>query len=65
MQRRGVPDDGVITITDYGYRDWAPEPVNYLFDGGRFDRDSVSVEDERGGSVPVQIEDDPEVLRPF
>jgi hypothetical protein len=57
IQRRSVPDDGIINITDYGYRDWAPEPVNYLFDSGRIDSDAVSVVDERGRSVPVQVED--------
>lgn len=54
--RASVPADGRITITDYGYRDWGPELVQYTVDTDRFDPDRVVLIDSQGGRVPCQID---------
>jgi opacity protein-like surface antigen len=51
-----VPADGKITITDYGYRDWGPELVQYTLDPARIQPRNVVLTDAHGGSVPCQID---------
>jgi hypothetical protein len=56
MARACVPADGKIIITDYGYRDWGPELVNYTVDPARFRPGTVWLVDEKGQAVPFQID---------
>lgn len=56
LTRRAVPDDGRITIADYGYRDWGPELVHYTIDTKRFRAGSLVLLDADGTAVPFQIE---------
>src|SRR5574340_235366 len=53
---RPVPDDGVIRITDYGFRDWGPEVVHYAIDVARFSPGRLVLLDGDGRAVPMQIE---------
>ena len=55
---RAVPASGNITITDYGLRDWGPEPVHYRLDPEAFAGALVAVTDDTGAAVPSQVEDD-------
>jgi hypothetical protein len=54
MTRRAVPDDGKITLTDYGYRDWGPELVQYTVDPAKYAA-GVTVTDANGNTVPAQV----------
>ena len=54
--RATVPADGKITITDYGYRDWGPELVNYTVDPARFRPGGAWLVDDKGQVVPFQID---------
>ena len=56
--RARVPADGKITITDYGYRDWGPELVNYTVDPAHVSAETLSLVDASGKSVPFQIDGD-------
>ena len=56
--RAGVPADGRIAITDYGYRDWGPELVNYTVDPARFRPGTAALVDADGRPVPFQIDGD-------
>lgn len=53
--RRSVPADEKLTITDYGYRDWGPEPVSYTLDAARAAA-GVTVVDGAGAPVPSQVD---------
>ena len=55
MQRRSVPASGRITLTDYGYRDWGPELVQYTVDATKFHPGALVLLDNAGKSVPFQI----------
>src|SRR5262245_8254498 len=57
ITRRAVPADGGLTITDYGYRDWGPELVQYIVDAQRFPPASTQLVDAAGQVVPCQIDD--------
>lgn len=54
--RASVPADGRITITDYGYRDWGPELVQYTVNTDRFKPDRVVLIDSQASRVPCQID---------
>jgi len=56
MQRAQVPPDGVITIRDYGARDWGPELVNCTVDAQRFKPGKLVLLDAEGKAVPFQID---------
>ncbi len=51
-----VPADGNITLTDYGYRDWAAELVHYTVDTKLFKPGKVVLRDATGAEVPCQID---------
>ncbi len=53
---RVVPQDGVITLTDYGYRDWDPELVHYLVAPAFFRAGHCVLRDAAGAEVPCQID---------
>ncbi len=53
-----VGNDGAITITDYGYRDWDPELVHFTVDPRVFQPGKCVLTDETGQSVPCQIDGD-------
>ena len=57
MTRASVPADGRVTITDYGYREWVPELVQYRIDTNRFGPGSLVLLDGEGQAVPFQIKD--------
>jgi hypothetical protein len=52
-----VPADGVIRLTDYGYRDWGPELVHYTLDTKRFPAKKLALLDKDGKAVPCQVND--------
>ncbi|MHB9131672.1 MAG: hypothetical protein ACYDBB_11365 [Armatimonadota bacterium] len=52
---RAVPDDGVIKLTDYGFRDWGPELVHYSLGKGAFASGKFALIDQDGNAVPFQI----------
>ena len=56
--RARVPADGKITITEYGYRDWGPELVNYTVDPARFAPGGAELLDAAGAMLPFQIDGD-------
>lgn len=56
MQRASVPADGRMTMTDYGYRDWGPELVNYTVDTAKFHPGALVLLDGAGKAVPFQID---------
>ena len=56
--RKSVPNDGVIRLTDYGFRDWGPELVHYTVDTKAFKPGEVVLRDEAGAEVPCQIDGD-------
>ena len=51
-----VPDDGVIKLTDYGFREWGPELVHYTLDTRRFAPGKLVLLDDAGKAVPFNIE---------
>ena len=51
-----VPDDGKITLADYGYRDWQGELVHYRVDTKRFRVGSLVLLDAAKQAVPFQID---------
>ncbi len=53
--RAVVPIDGKMTVSDYGYRDWGPDLVEYAVDAAKW-KDAVVV-DASGKPVPSQIDD--------
>jgi hypothetical protein len=59
LPRRAVPEDGRITLTDYGNRDWGPELVQYQVDYTRFKPHHLVLTDDSGRAVPFQIEPGP------
>ena len=56
ITRRAVPVDGTIAITDFGFRDWGPEPVHYRINGNDFAGGFLSVVDDAGTVVPSQVD---------
>lgn len=56
LPRRTVPEDGRITLTDYGNRDWGPELVQYQMDTQLFQPGHLVLTDGTGRPVPFQIE---------
>ena len=50
-----VPADGLIRLTDYGFRDWGPEVVRYSMDTPKFLPGRLVLAREDGTSVPLQI----------
>jgi len=50
-----VPANGVITLTDYGFRDWGPELVHYTLDTQRFKPGKLVLLDGKGQAVPFQV----------
>ncbi len=50
-----LPADGVITLTDYGYRDWGPEPISYPL-AGKWKPGAFEVVDAEGNPVPFQVD---------
>jgi hypothetical protein len=56
---RAVPRDGVITITDYGFREWGPELVHYRLDERELPG-LVAVYDEADKPIPSQVVQTPQ-----
>ena len=56
LRRAAVPDDGRITLTDYGYRDWGPELLEYRVDTKRFPPGRLVLLGPGGKAVPFQID---------
>ncbi len=54
-QYRSVPADGVITLTDYGFREWGPELVHYAIDTKQFKPGKLELLDDTGNAVPFRI----------
>ena len=54
-QRAAVPADGVIQLTDHGYRNWGPERVQYRLDPAQFPPGNRVLLGPDGKSVPFQI----------
>jgi len=52
--RASVPDDGKMTVTDYGYRDWGPDLVEYTLDPAQWQ--GAAIVDPAGKPVPCQID---------
>jgi len=63
--RAAVPDNGTITLTDYGYRHWGPELVRYRLDTRRFVPGRLELVDSNGRAVPFQIVNGRESLLEF
>jgi len=53
---RPVPDDGIIRLTDYGFRDWGPELVRYKLDTKKFEPGRLVLLAGDGKAVPFQIQ---------
>ncbi len=53
--RAAVPADGKMTMTDYGYRDWGPDLVEYTIDPAKWGT-TVSVLDPAGKAEPAQVD---------
>ncbi len=53
---RQVPADGKIVLTDYGIRDWGPEPISYKLDAKAFPTTKLALTSHDGNTVPFQIE---------
>ena len=51
-----VPDDGIIRLVDYGYRNWGPELVQYTVDPKVFKPGEVVLRNAAGAEVPCQID---------
>ncbi len=58
MTRAVVPADGGLSITDYGFRNWGPELVQYTVDTARFQPGQCALLNDQGQPVPCQIDDD-------
>ncbi|HOF87015.1 MAG TPA: hypothetical protein PLZ36_02765 [Armatimonadota bacterium] len=54
-----VPEDGVITLTDYGFREWGPELVRYTLDTARFKPGKLVLLNDAGQAVPFQLQKTP------
>jgi len=54
--RRELPDDGTITLTDYGYRDWGPEAVHYALKRAVPPGGNYALLDGDGKAVPFQLD---------
>ncbi|MHB9024254.1 MAG: hypothetical protein ACYC7E_08770 [Armatimonadota bacterium] len=54
--RAAVPPDGKITLTEYGYRDWEPEPVSFTIDVKKFPPKDLRLTDGAGNRVPFQVD---------
>ncbi|MBM4037709.1 MAG: hypothetical protein FJ290_04270, partial [Planctomycetes bacterium] len=52
---RAVPPDGVIRLTDHGFRNWGPEVVRYAIDARKFPVGRLALTGEDGKAVPFQI----------
>jgi hypothetical protein len=52
-----VPADGVIRLTEYGYRDWGPEVLQYRVDTKAFRPGKLALLGPDGAAVPFQISD--------
>jgi hypothetical protein len=50
-----VPADGLITLTDYGFREWGPELVHYALDTKRFTPGKLALLNDAGQPVPFQV----------
>ena len=50
-----VPDDGVIRMTEYGFRDWGPALVHYRINTKKWDAKKLELLDSAGNLVPFQI----------
>ncbi|MCY2952558.1 MAG: hypothetical protein NTU53_11360 [Planctomycetota bacterium] len=57
-QRAAVPGDGVIQLTDHGYRNWGPELVQYRIDPAQFPPGNRVLLSPDGKAVPFQIKAD-------
>ncbi|MGD0089665.1 MAG: hypothetical protein ABSE73_07075 [Planctomycetota bacterium] len=57
QQRSSVPDNGIIQLTDYGFRDWGPELVRYTLDTRKFEAGRLVLLAGDGKAVPFQIQD--------
>ena len=57
-QRRSLPADGKITITDYGYRDWPASLVEFTVPAGRLKPGPVCLTDASGTNIPAQVDGD-------
>lgn len=57
LQRAAVPDDGRLVLTEYGYRTWGPELVQYRVDTTRFRPGALALIGPDGQRVPFQIDD--------
>ncbi len=53
-----LPADGVIRLTELGYRAWGPEVVHYRIDRKRFRAATTELLGPDGKSVPFQISGD-------
>jgi hypothetical protein len=53
--RAAVPVDGKMTFTDYGYRDWGPDLVEYTIDPVKW-AGKLTVLDPAGKPVPCQVD---------
>lgn len=58
MARSSVPANGILTITDYGFRDWGPQLVQYTVDTSRFRSGQCVLVGQQGHHVPCQIDGD-------
>lgn len=55
-ERRVLPADGKITITDYGYRDWPAVLVQYTVPAGKRQSGPVCLMGADGQSIPAQVD---------
>lgn len=51
-----VGRDGVITLTDYGYRDWDAELLHYTVDPAQFKPGNTVLHDANGNELPCQLD---------
>ncbi len=49
-----VPSDGVIRLTDHGFRDWGPELLHYSLDTSKFKPGNLELSGPDGKPVPFQ-----------
>ncbi|MHB9134757.1 MAG: hypothetical protein ACYDBB_27115 [Armatimonadota bacterium] len=56
VARALVPANGKMSITEYGYRDWGPELVEYTVDATKFKANAVALVDGAGTAIPFQID---------
>lgn len=52
-----VPADGVIRLTEYGYRDWGPELLHYRLDAKQAPAGKLVLVTPDGKRVPCQVKD--------